>query len=143
MKTHKAWRSRSSTLYEQHSGVSADLHRKDISEEHTSDRTASSVSIRSADNEHPWSSPRTVFEEKESHQYRQLQGRLTQIPSRSKQKRQKIFVDLWTGQHWLSLAQSGPDGNGILKPINVDTALSITTFGNFRLVSKSSYAQHA
>lgn len=91
--------------------------------------------------EQPWFSPRTVYEQFERQEYHTLKDRLASVPSRSKHKRQKLYIDLWTGQHWLGLTLSSPDGLGILKPVSVDTALSIATIGNYRLVDQNLISQ--
>jgi len=63
--------------------------------------------------------------------YRLLKQRLATLPTRSQHSRQVLYVDLWTGQHWLGLKLvSGCEGarfrtHELLKPISTDTALSL------------------
>lgn len=84
----------------------------------------------------PWLSPRTVIQQNERDCYELLKDRLACIPSRSRQKRQTLYIDLWTGQHWLGITLSYPEGYEILKPVSVDTALSIATIGSYRLLNQ-------
>lgn len=84
----------------------------------------------------PWHSPRTVIQQNERECYELLKDRLACIPSRSRQKRQTLYIDLWTGQHWLGITLSYPEGFEILKPVSVDTALSIATIGSCRVMNQ-------
>lgn len=84
----------------------------------------------------PWEDPRTVTEAGNKASYRCLKERLATIPTQSRQSRQSLYIDLWTGQHWLGLNISGPhedDGNTeLLKPVSTDTALSVATISTYR-----------
>lgn len=84
----------------------------------------------------PWKSPRTVVEVTDTADYSDLKARLARIPTRSRQRRQSLYIDLWTGQHWLGLDISSPADGELLKPISEDTALAIATIGTYRLLNQ-------
>ena len=88
----------------------------------------------------PWDSPRTVEQAVDRDNYNSLKDRLAAIPTRSKQKRQALYLDLWTGQHWLGVKLSCPEESEILKPVSVDTALSVATVGTYRLLNQPLFA---
>ena len=76
----------------------------------------------------PWHQPFTVLESKHAEQFRQLKKRLASVPHRTNHQRQTLYVDRWTGQHWLGLlfSSSHPsESDELLKPVSHDTAMSI------------------
>lgn len=77
------------------------------------------------DEGNPWHRPKTIRQNEESESYSLLKQRLATVPTRSRHSRQALYIDLWTGQHWLGLALSGPAPAELLKPVSTDTALSI------------------
>lgn len=85
----------------------------------------------------PWHRPQTVLQTDDA--YVQLKQRLARVPSLSRHSRQTLYVDLWTGQHWLGLymsahpkprcasRESATTGQELLKPVSRDTAMSIAS----------------
>lgn len=88
----------------------------------------------------PWVSPRTILEINDEDRYAELKDRLASIPTRSNQRRQSLYIDLWTGQHWIGLFISTSNRTHtceLLKPVSVDTALSLATRPTYKLLKTS------
>lgn len=85
----------------------------------------------------PWKQPRVVFQTQEKSLFRSLYDRLAEIPTRSKQSRQKLLLDIWSGQHWLELTVTDPNNTGILMPISSETAVSLSIIGHYRTLNPS------
>ncbi|MBX2880174.1 MAG: hypothetical protein KTR32_09600 [Granulosicoccus sp.] len=87
----------------------------------------------------PWHKPKTIKQVEDNEHYCRLKQRLAIVPTRSRHSRQALYVDLWTGQHWLGLALSGPTPSELLKPVSNDTAHSIAQGDCSRALSRSRY----
>lgn len=72
------------------------------------------------------SSQSVIAEEKAPAAYNELMERLAEVPTKTKQSRQKLYVDLWSGQHWLGLTLSAPDNHHVMMPVSEDTAVSVS-----------------
>ena len=78
----------------------------------------------------PWVDTRTVVQGvgSEGKEYSDLKKRLYSIPTRKKQKRQRLYRDSQTRQYWLGLTVSMThlfERLEVLKPLPVDTAESL------------------
>ncbi len=131
MNSQTAW----SGLDNRHNATSASHHNLAI------DSTTRHSRNQSAPHSTPWDDPRTVEQSCDQESYLSLKDRLATIPTRSKQKRQSLYLDLWTGQHWLGVKLTSPSDNEILKPVSVDTALSVATVGTYRLLNQPLFAK--
>ena len=72
--------------------------------------------------------------------YSELFDRLAEIPTRSKQARQKLYVDLWSGQHWLGLTLTDNAKSGMLIQVSNDTAVSVSMSPNYESLHEANRA---
>jgi len=82
-----------------------------------------------ADLRPPWVQARTVVEGEPSRQFPLLKSRLIAVESSARHRRQRLYCDHLTGQHWLSIIVSlyrYDESREILKPVSRDVADSLS-----------------
>jgi len=72
-----------------------------------------------------------VVQTKQQSAYASLLEHLAELATHSGQSRQQLYIDLWTGQHWLGLSLTDHNRSGILVPISPDTAESLSKTGDY------------